>query len=263
MHSFNSEFLKEELSQNLSKPFRLPLNLAIAATGTLGFIFIGIFINTFHRGLPYIAANIFIWTLATYNASQLGSDSDNVLAYLKNQLSIRQLLLIKNLSLLILALPIDFLLIVLACSVLHDWSNFVQSIVVGLSAVIICLGIGNIVSTLWVYKPVSILKIRHDRVQVFEYSVFMALAYAGATFSLLIAAIPAVIIVHTINYHTFPGSLIGLMIIIAWTASVWLITLKISVIITEKYNDKFIGRLQGKPVTINSLRLKKILAIKY
>ena len=263
MHSFNSEFLKEELSQNLSKPFRLPLNLAIAATGTLGFIFIGIFINTFHRGLPYIAANIFIWTLATYNASQLGSDSDNVLAYLKNQLSIRQLLLIKNLSLLILALPIDFLLIVLACSVLHDWSIFVQSIVVGLSAVIICLGLGNIVSTLWVYKPVSILKIRHDRLQIFEYSVFMVLAYAGATFSLLIAAIPAVIIVHTINYHTFPGSLIGLMIMTAWTATVWLITLKISVIITEKYNDKFIGRLKGKPVTINSLRLKKILAIKY
>jgi len=261
MHSFNSEFLKEELSRSLSRPFRLLLNLALAAIGTLGFIFIGMLINTFHRGLPYISANIFIWSLATYNASQLGSDSVNVLAYLKSRSSIRQLFLIKNISLLVLALPIDILLISLACTLLHDWSIFVQSIVVGLSAVIICLGLGNIVSALWVYKPVSILKIRHDRLQVFEYSVFMVLAYAGATFSLLIAAIPAVIIVHTINYHTFPGSVIGLMIITAWTATVWLITLKISVIITEKYEDRFIGRLNGNQSIIKSPKLKKILNV--
>ena len=150
MNKLNYSLLKEELSHNLSRPFRLPLNLAIAAIGTLGFIFIGMLINTFHRGLPYISANIFIWSLATYNASQLGSDSVNVLAYLKSRSSIRQLFLIKNISLLVLALPVDILLISLACTLLHDWSIFVQSIVVGLSAVIICLGMGNIVSALWV-----------------------------------------------------------------------------------------------------------------
>jgi hypothetical protein len=262
MNKLNVELLKEELSQSLSKPFRLPLNLAIAAIGTLAFIFAGIFINTFHRGLPYISANIFIWTLATFNASQLGSDSNNVLAYLKNKSSIRQLFLIKNISLLILALPIDILLIVLACSVLNDWSNFVQSIVVGLCAVLICLGLGNIVSTLWVYKPQSILKIRHNRLQIYEYSVFLTLAYSSATISLLIAAIPAEIIIHTINYRIFPGSIIALLIMLVWTVTIWLITLRISTNITKKYHDRFIGRLNGKPVIVNSPRLKKILKIK-
>ena len=261
MNKLNYSLLKEELSRSLSRPFRLPLNLVIAAIGTLGFILIGMLINTFHRGLPYISANIFIWSLATYNASQLGSDSVNVLAYLKSRSSSRQLFLIKNISLLVLALPIDIVLISLACTLLHDWSIFVQSIVVGLSAVIICLGIGNIVSTLWVYKPVSILKIRHDRVQVFEYSVFMALAYSGATFSLFIAAIPALIIMNTINYSVFPGSLFGLLIMLIWTIAIWLVTLKISINITEKYKDRFIGRLNGERVIVKNPKLKKLLRV--
>ena len=261
MNKLNYSLLKEELSRSLSRPFRLPLNLVIAAIGTLGFIFIGMLINTFHRGLPYISANIFIWSLATYNASQLGSDSVNVLAYLKSRSSSRQLFLIKNISLLVLALPIDILLISLACTLLHDWSIFVQSIVVGLSAVIICLGIGNIVSTLWVYKPVSIFKVRQNRLQVFEYSVFMIMAYGGATFSLLIAAIPATIIVHIIKYDTFPGSLIALLIMTAWTVAMWLITLMISINITEKYEDRFIGRLNGNQSIIKSPKLKKILNV--
>ncbi len=262
MNKLNHSLLKEEFSRSLSRPFRLPLNLALAAIGTLGFIFIGMLINTFHRGLPYISANIFIWSLATYNASQLGSDSVNVLAYLKSRSSIRQLFLIKNISLLVLALPIDILLISLACTLLHDWSIFVQSIVVGLSAVIICLGIGNIVSTLWVYKPVSILKIRHDRVQMFEYSVFITLAYVSATFSLLIAAIPAGVIAHNINVHAFPGTLIGFIIIACWTGIIWGLTLKISVNITKKYYTRLSMRLSGKPVEINSPRLKKLLKVK-
>ena len=262
MLTIDSLLLKEELNKSLKKPFRLPINLAIAAAGTLASIFIGILINTFHRGLPYIAANVFIWTLATYNASQLGSDSNKVLAYLDKQSSIKQLFLVKNVSLLILAIPIDIVLVIVACVILHDWSSFPQAIVLGLSAVIICLGFGNIVSTLWAYNPVSILKIRHDRVQMFEYSVFITLAYVSATFSLLIAAIPAGVIAHNINVHAFPGTLIGFIIIACWTGIIWGLTLKISVNITKKYYTRLSMRLSGKPVEINSPRLKKILKVK-
>ncbi|MEI7838785.1 MAG: hypothetical protein WCI37_03305 [bacterium] len=262
MYKINGEMLKKELGQSLTKPFRLPINLVIAAIGTLAFIFAGILINNLHRGLPYIAANIFIWTLATYNASQLGSDSNNVIAYLKTKKSIKQLFLIKNLSLLILAFPIDIVLIIVACDLLHDWSEFVQSIVIGLSAVVICLGLGNIVSTLWVYSPTPFMKIRHDRVKMFDYSVFLILAYSSATFSLLIASLPVLLIIDNLNNHKFPGNLISLVIMVIWTIAIWLITLKISIHITSKYSDRFFNKLSGQPLNIKNLKLRKILKIK-
>ncbi len=261
MPEINRQLLSLELKQGLSKPFRLPINLTLAAIGTLACIFLGIFFNTFHRGLPYIAANVFIWTLATYNASQLGSDSTNVLAYLKTKSSIKQLFLVKNLVLLVLSFPIDIILIIIACNILGDWSNFPEAIVLGLSAVIICLGLGNIVSTLWVYTPKSLIKIRHDRLQIYEYSVFITLAYISATFSLLIAYVPALIIIHYLNYRVLPGSLLSIGIMFAWAIIIWLSTLKISINISEKNKNQFIGRLSGNPIIIRNKKLKKILRV--
>ena len=261
MLSIDSGLLKKELSRGMSKPWKLPINLTIAALGTLAFIFAGIFVNSFHRGLPYISANIFIWTLATYNASQLGSDSSNVMSYLNKKKSLKEIFIIKNLSLLIIALPIDILLIVLACYVLNDWSSFGRSIFLGLAAVVICLGFGNIVSTLWVYKPKSFLKIRKDRLQLYDYGVFLALSYAGASLALLAAGIMGLILVSTLNLNNPFYAIIAGLIMVIWATSIWLLSLSISKKIVSKYSVNFYYRLKGESIIIKNAKLKRILKV--
>ena len=261
MRRINREPLKYELRQSIVKPWRLPRNMVLAAMGTFAGIGVGIIIHSFHRGLPYIAADVFVWTLATYNASQLGSDSDRVLEYSKNKDGIKELLLIKNLTLLIIALPIDTILVIIACSILGDWSKFWESILLATSSVIICLGLGNLVSVLWVYRPVSFLKMRKDRLLMFEYAIFIAISYVAATLAIALAMIPGEIILKTVKIHTLHGAIIGISIMIGWAIVLWILALIFADRLSNKYHDFFINRLNGNKLAIKNPRMKKILKV--
>lgn len=257
----NNKMLSNEIQQNLKKPWRLPRNLLFAALGTFAGIAVGILIHTFHRGLPYIAADIFIWSLATYNASQLGTDSKKVISHAKTSENLKQIFIAKNLTLLILAFPINLLLITIACAILGDWSKFGESIVLAISAVIICLGFGNIVSVVWVYKPISYLKMRHSRLQIFEYGIFIGIAYISATLALVLASVPGELILKNIKIHTLIGGIIGVGIMIFWAILLWIISLNYADSLTRKYKNHFYNRLNGNTVNIKNKKLKKILKV--
>jgi len=262
MLQINHQILENELKRNLIKPYKLIRNLFFAALTTLAGMFLGMLIHTFHRGLPYIAANVFIWSLATYNASQLGSDPSNVRQYLKNKISLKDIFIAKNLSLFILAFPIDFLLIVLACSILNDWSSFRQAMGLGISSVIICLGLGNIVSTLWVYEPLPFLSIKKDRQKLLDWGAFFTFASISATLALMIAFLAGGLIVKLIDISTTEGAIAGLIVILGWSIGCWVLCLYISNRILDGDKQKFISKLDGEVNLVNNKRLQKILKIK-
>lgn len=253
--------LKEEMSEALSKPWRLPRNLALAALATLAGISIGILIHTFHRGLPYIGADLFVWTLATYNACQLGSDSENVLKHTTTRQSLKAVFIYKNLSLLALALPIDMILITIACALLGDWSKFWYSVLLGLTAVIIALGFGNIVSVAWVYKPVSLWQYRHDRLKVFEYLIFLAISYISASAAIILAGAMGELLLKIINVHSFYQVIIGVAIMLFWAFVWWTIALNKADSLIKNHKNYFVGRLNGEPLKIKNKRAKKILKL--
>jgi hypothetical protein len=251
--------IKSEAKHNLSRPWRLPKNLFIAAICTFAGIGIGIIIHTFHRGLPYIAADLFIWTLATYNVSQLGSDSSSTIQHITKNRSLRELFFVKNTSLFILALPIDLALIIIACAILNDWSKFWLAITLAISAVIIGLGLGNVASVAFVYKPTSLWGMRKDRLKIFEYLIFVSVAYVSATTALLLATIPGWLLLKIIGIHSLIGIIIGLLIVAVWSVGLWLISANLADKLGQRYRDFFISRLNGKPINIKNKRLKRIL----
>lgn len=253
--------LRNEVIRNLSRPWRLPKNLFVAATCTFAGISVGIFIHTFHRGLPYIAADLFIWTLATYNVSQLGGDSVNALRHTSEKKSLKKLFFVKNVSLFIIALPIDLALIIIACSILGDWSKFWLAIVLAITAVIIGLGIGNFASVAWVYKPTSLWGMRKDRLMIFEYLIFITVAYISATAALILAFFPAWLLLKVIGVHSVPVIILGLIILAAWSISLWLLFANWANKLTVRYSGFVIDRLKGKPLSIRNKRLKKILKV--
>lgn len=261
MNKINLTPLKHELSQELSKPWRLPRNLLFAALGTFAGLAVGVLIHGLKRGLPYIAADVFIWTLATYNAAQLGSDSLRVLNHTKKSNRIKELFIVKNITLLSIAVPIDIILIVIACTILGDWSKLGESVIYAISAVIICLGLGNLVSVIWVYNPISYLKLMKDRVLIFEYIIFISIAYIAATVAILLAAIPGELLIKNINIHSLSGKIIGTIIMLAWALLLWFIFLFWADNLSRKFNKQFIGRLNGERIKIKNSKLRKILKV--
>lgn len=228
---------------------------------TFAGIGVGILIHTFHRGLPYIAADLFIWTLATYNVSQLGADAGRTRKHTAKKRSLKKLFFIKNLSLFMLALPIDLTLIIIACAVLNDWSKFWLAIVLAITAVIIGLGLGNIASVAWVYKPSSLWNMRRDRLRIFEYIIFITVAYLSATLSLLLATLPAWLLLIVIGIHSVIGVLVGLFILAVWAVGLWYLAAIFAESLSIRYRTFFIQRLDGNPLNIKNKRLKKILKI--
>lgn len=253
--------LKREMKKALSRPWRLPFNLMLSGVVTLMGVAISILLHRFHKGLPYVAAELFVWTLASYNASQLGSDSDKVLEHSAKNTTLKELFIVKNTALLLLAVPIDLILIVVACSIANDWSRFGLSIILAFTAVIIGLGLGNIVSVLWVYKPVSLWKIRHDRLRLFELLIFGTISYISATAALLLATIPAALLLKIFNVNSIIDVLIGSTILISWAIMWWAITLSWADGLARRYEGYFINRLKGETLHIKNVRLKKILKV--
>ncbi|MEI7682681.1 MAG: hypothetical protein WCJ24_00025 [Candidatus Saccharibacteria bacterium] len=257
--AFKVSLLNEELGRALARPWRLPLNLLLSAAGTLAGITIGVLIHTYHRGLPYAAANIFIWSLAFYNASQLGADADKVLKRAAKGRSLKSLFLYKNLALLIIAIPIDLALITFTCWVINDWNSYWFAILLAIIAVIISLGLGNIVSVVWVYKPASLWKMRHDRVRLVEYGIFLLISYLSATLALLLAFLPSNILLQVADTTSVIQVVSGIVILLSWAIFCWAIALGWANQLAFRYSDYFLGRLNGQTIKINNARLKKIL----
>lgn len=261
MASYVRTSLKRELKKALSRPWWLPRNLFISAIGTLGWIIISIHFHLFHKGLPYAAAEVFIWTLASYNASQLGSDSETVLKYTKQKRSLKELFILKNSTLLIFSIPVDIILISLACWFLGDWSRFWLAIPLAIVAVIISLGLGNIVSVAWVYKRDSLWKIRRNRLKIADYVIFVTLSYIAATLGLYLAVIPGNLLLHVTNLHSFSSVIFGLFLIFVWAIICWVVSLRLAERLAARYHGHFIGRLSGELMQVNNARLKKLLKL--
>lgn len=251
--------IKKELWAAMTRPYRLPRSLLISAIGTVGYLIIAASLHLFHKGLPYATAEVFIWTMASYNASQLGSDPAKILSYPDKKTSLKDVFIIKNSVLLIISIPIDIILIATTCWYINDWSKFWYALILGVAAVIISLGLGNIVSVAWVYQPISMWKLRKDRLKIAEYLIFVTLSYSAASLALTLATFPASIILSFTNLHRFISVMSSIIILFIWAVLWWILSLKVSQRIASKYNQQFLRRLEGEPMHVKNKHLKKIL----
>jgi ABC-type multidrug transport system fused ATPase/permease subunit len=257
--SVSLDSVKKELSRTMKKPWRLPRGLFISAICMFFYFVIAVYLHIFHKGLPYATTEIFVWTLASFNASQLGSDSEGALNHTKKKRSLKDLFITKNIVLLIFAIPLDFTLVTLACWLIGDWSSFWVAQILAIAAVIISLGLGNIVSVLWVYRPISPWKIRHDRTKIAEYLIFVALSYVAASIAVPLALIPGSLLYNNLNTHSAISVTLGILILLAWALICWTLSLRYAQHLADRHSKHFIGRLEGEPLKVKNPRLKKLL----
>jgi hypothetical protein len=247
-----------EIRHSFKWPLRLPRNMLIAALCTYAGIAISIALHRFRHGLPYIAAEVFVWMLASSTACQIGMNTFKIEQKIGKDKSIKRVLIIRNVSLFLVAAPIGFGLIILASYLLHDWSKFWPSIILALSAVIINLGLGNLASVIWVYRPKSLWSIRKDRIRLYEFTIFGITSYVAAILALVMASIPALLI-QNLGGHKLLGDIIKIAILFTWSVVIWIYCLMISDKFTKNNYEHIIDRLDGATINVKNKKLKKLL----
>lgn len=104
-----------------------------------------------------LGISVVLYVLAgTVNTNQLGADGERVVTALEGGDSARRLLLSKNLVLAVLLVPVAILVSVAFDILVHRFRLFSHTPIWDVGAVLLWLGIGNAVSVLLPFRPISL-----------------------------------------------------------------------------------------------------------
>jgi hypothetical protein len=107
--------------------------------------------------IAHVGIAVVLYVLAdTVNTNQLGADSDRVQSSLERGDSVRRILAIKNLALAVLLVPVALLVSVAVRVLVGRWRLLPNTAMYDVGAVFLWLGLGNVVSVLLPYRPISI-----------------------------------------------------------------------------------------------------------
>jgi hypothetical protein len=179
-----------------------------------------------------IGIAVVVYVLAgTLATNQLGADADRVINSLERGDRVSRILALKNVSVAVLLVPIALLVSVIVRILVERWRLLPNTAMYDVAAVLVWLGLGNVVSVMLPYRPISLrarLKARSTWVRWgVRQAVPYALYYLGAP---LLVTFPTVV-VHVLEVfgrrdspyyavlalaNSVVGWLVGL-----WLASVW------------------------------------------
>lgn len=101
---------------------------------------------------------VIIWTLAsTINTNQLGNDCDRVVASLEAGDSVPRILALKNIALAIVLMPLALVILLVHHLYLGTWHGnvLVQQLIYSLGAIFTWQGVGNVISVLYPFRPLT------------------------------------------------------------------------------------------------------------
>lgn len=179
-----------------------------------------------------IGIAVVVYVLAgTLATNQLGADADRVINSVERGDRVSRILALKNVSLALLMVPVALLVTVIVRILVDRWRLLPNAAMYDVAAVFVWLGLGNLVSVMLPYRPISLrarLKARPTWVRWgLRQAVPYALYYLGAP---LLVTFPAVILHFQEAFGrrdsvwyplvTLANSLVGWLVCL-WLASVW------------------------------------------
>lgn len=175
--------------------FGIGLNLAV------GLAYMGYTRYDPHRAGDLKIANIGVavtlYVLAdTVTTNQIGSDSDRVVASLQRGDSVTRILAIKNLALSVMLVPFAFAVSILARVLVERWRLFPHALLLDVGAVFLWLGVGNVVSVILPYRPISLRTRLHARATWKRWVLCQALPYG-----LYFVVLPILHVPYYLLYH--------------------------------------------------------------
>ncbi len=107
--------------------------------------------------IAYVGIAVVLFVLAdTINTNQLGADADRVLASLERGDTVRRIIAIKNVALAVLLVPVALLISVVVRILVGRWRLVTHTAMYDIGSVFLWLGLGDAVSVLLPYRPISL-----------------------------------------------------------------------------------------------------------
>jgi hypothetical protein len=167
-------------------------------------------------------------TLAT---NQLGADAERVINSVERGDRVSRILALKNVSLALLLIPVAVLVSVIVRILVERWRLLPHTVMYDIGAVFIWLGLGNLVSVMLPYRPISLrarLKARSTWVRWgIRQAVPYALYYGGAAVLLMFPTLIVALLKSfgprdSVYYPVFylVNAVVGWLVAL-WLASSW------------------------------------------
>jgi hypothetical protein len=218
--------------------------LGIAANLAMGLAYMGLTRYDPHKAGDLKVANlgvaVTLYVLAdVVTTNQLGSDGERVIASLQRGDSVPRILAIKNLSLAVLLIPFAMAVSILVRVLVQRWRLLPHALLLDVGAVFLWLGVGNVLSVLLPYNPVSLRARLHARETWKRWLLCQAVPY-GLYFVLLpVLHVPYYLIYHgkalgeyRANYLAYSAVYVGIGV------AYWLLGLLLATIYARRRRQR-------------------------
>jgi hypothetical protein len=177
-----------------------------------------------------IGVAVVVYVLAgTLATNQLGADADRALNSLERGDSVPRILALKNVALAVLLVPVALLVSLIVRIMVDRWRLMANTALFDTAAVFVWLGLGNIISVMLPYRPISLRARLKARKTWKRWAVRQAVPYA-----LYYLGVPALLMLPTVLAHQlklfghqrllyYPLLALGNSLV-AWLFGLWLAT---------------------------------------
>jgi hypothetical protein len=192
-----------------------------------------------------IAVAVVVYVLAgTLATNQLGADADRVINSVERGDRVQRILAIKNVALVVLLVPVALLVSVIVRILVDRWRLLPNTAMYDIAAVFVWLGIGNVVSVMLPYRPISLRARLKARKTWKRWAVRQAVPYV-----LYYLGAPALLTFPSVLIHVLepfgPRRLLYYPILSLGNALVaWLLGLWLATVWSERHRPRFVAELR-------------------
>lgn len=192
-----------------------------------------------------IGIAVVVYVLAgTLATNQLGADADRVINSVERGDRVSRILALKNVSLALLMVPVALLVSVIVRILVDRWRLLPNTVMYDIAAVFVWLGLGNLVSVVLPYRPISLRARLKARSTWLRWGVRQAvpyvLYYLGAP---LLLTLPAVIL-HLQETFGRRDSVWYPIVTLANSLVAWLVCLGLASVWADRHRPRFEAELR-------------------
>lgn len=202
------------------------INSLISLAFFLGSYWLGTYNEAF---LPIAAATILLWTLAdTSVCNQFLFDKAGALRSIQRTGSLRDYLLVKNMSVVVLTLPMSILYGLLLVVIIGKWNELLYGVVASFTLVWGWLGISNALSAHLPYEIMDLKSYMKQRQSWIRYGFVYVLPWMLLPVYAVIMALPFILLGWTTAEASLNHRIVSLSILFALSLTIWWIGLRVA-----------------------------------
>lgn len=221
--------IRAEIHRLFTKPHPQLDNLVINAIVSLAFFLGSMVIGTVNdKLLPFAATVILLWTLADASLTNQFMFDTSRTKQLKTAEDVRHALLVRNLTVIILTIPLCIVFGIIMAVIIGKWSELLYGLLMALALVWGWLGVSNIMSTHFPFDNLEFKQVLKREKGWFSFSLLYSLPWLLMPAYALAVLAPLRLLGILSDSPKYSQLFLAAIIILAISITIWLISLKIA-----------------------------------